>query len=152
MLQYKNHSRLGPRRFNLYSPDQSQPSLPQPPIDVESVSEVHPFLVMACGSSLQPLAAFNLHSASPEGVSSRPTPRRLDRTCGRARQESVPRRGPERILGRRACVRRVGYFERGTLNADREANRKGNHPVQRPCSFETPVGYRNVLPTMTRTR
>jgi hypothetical protein len=32
---------------------------------------------------------------------------------------------PVGILGRRACVRRAGCFKRGTLNADRKANRKG---------------------------
>src|SRR5271154_1842236 len=44
-----------------------------------------------------------------------PLPRRLDRICGRGPglamgQESAPRRGAQRILGRRACVRRAGVF------------------------------------------
>jgi hypothetical protein len=42
-----------------------------------------------------------------------PLPRRLDGICGRGPQlawgqESAPRRGAQRILGRRACVRRAG--------------------------------------------
>src|SRR5258708_10314597 len=44
-----------------------------------------------------------------------PLPRRLDRICGRGPrlamgQESAPRRGAQRILGRRACVRRAGVL------------------------------------------
>ena len=53
--------------------------------------------------------------ACPTGVPSRPLPRRLDRICGRGPtlalgQESAPCRGAQRILGRRACVRRAGVF------------------------------------------
>jgi hypothetical protein len=44
-----------------------------------------------------------------------PLPRRLDRICGRGPrlamgQESAPRRGAQRILERRACVRRAGVL------------------------------------------
>ena len=44
-----------------------------------------------------------------------PLPRRLDRIWGRGPklalgQESAPCRGAQRILGRRACVRRAGVF------------------------------------------
>jgi hypothetical protein len=70
-----------------------------------------------------------------------PLPRRLDRICGRGPQlawgqESAPRREARSGFweGERASEGR-GCFERGTLNADRKANRKGSRPVQRPLSW-----------------
>src|ERR1700693_1319248 len=66
-----------------------------------------------------------------------PLPRRLDRICGRGPQlawgqESAPLEKARSGFweGERASEGR-GCLERGTLNADRKANRKGG-PVQRP--------------------
>jgi hypothetical protein len=85
-----------------------------------------------------------------------PLPRRLNRIWGRGPklafgQESAPCRCAQRILeGERASEGR-GCLERGTLNADRKANRKGAGTVQRPYSWrESQKPAQKLEETLTR--
>ena len=67
-----------------------------------------------------------------------PLPRRLDRICGRGPrlamgQESTPLERRVADFGKESVrPKGGGCFERGTLNADRKANRKGAALFQRP--------------------
>jgi hypothetical protein len=68
--------------------------------------------------------------ACPEGVPSRPTPKATGQdlrkgTTARLGKESAPLERRIADFGKESARPKGGCFERGTLNADRKANRKG---------------------------
>jgi len=53
-----------------------------------------------------------------------PLPRRVEEICGRGHELALGEESQESLEGERASAGR-GCFERGTLNANRKANRSG---------------------------
>src|SRR5271170_3736142 len=66
-----------------------------------------------------------------------PLPRRVERICGRGPrlamgEESAPRRGAQRILGRRACVRRAWVYRARHAERRKRDKPEGSRSVQQP--------------------